>query len=62
MLGSFYTKIHYVLNEILDITYFIRDTADDFVEQPYFLTVFLAYIGDVNYRRNRLRHKIQNRM
>lgn len=55
ILGSFRIKVHYVLNEILDVTYFIRDTADDFVEQPYFLTMFLAYIGDVNYRRNHLR-------
>lgn len=60
--GSFRTQVHYVLDEILDVTYFFRDTADDSVEQPYFLAVLLTYVGDVNYGRNRLRREIQNRM
>lgn len=61
VLGSFCTEVHYVLDEILDVTHFFRDTVDDFVEQLYFLAVFLAYVGDVNYGRNRLRREIQNR-
>lgn len=58
--GSFCTKIHNVLNKILDVARIIRNAIDDFSEQTDFLLVFLTYIGDVNYRWNRLQYKTWN--
>lgn len=57
--GSLRAKVYYVLDEIFHVAYLIRDATDNLVEQSYFVAMFLAYIGDVNYGGNRLSREIK---
>lgn len=61
-LGPLCAEVHYVLDEVLDVTHFLRDATDNPVEQPHLLAVLLAYVGDVNYGGDRLRREIQSGM
>lgn len=51
----FRAKIHYVLDEILDVAHLVRDAVDDSAEQSCLLAVLLAYVGDADYGGDRLR-------
>lgn len=60
--GPLTAEVHYVLEKVLDVSYFARDTINDFVEQLYLLALLLAYVGDVDYRGDRLRREVEVKM
>lgn len=52
--GPLGAEVHYVLEEILDVSYFVRHAVDDFTKQPHLVALFLAYVSDANYGGDRL--------
>lgn len=54
-------KIHYVLDEILDVLSLGGDAFRDFSEQFYLFRVFSAYVSDANYVRSGLEGRRKKR-
>lgn len=53
--GLLRAEVYYVFKKVLDVSHFVRHAVNDSAKQFYFIALLLAYVGDVNYRRDRLR-------